>query len=402
MKQKLFISILIFVAFFQTNAQNDSTKLFHRQYEIGLGTNYDIQNSAVNGLTVFKLTQDAYTYGVRPHLPKTLGNIVGGFWSFSFTYLAMIWPHEFGHFSRAKQVDGLFKIHNIGLPFPYTTMHLPDEISLEQNALTVIGGFEVNYLTARNIQTDFFEYNGAYNDALSLAFAHRMMYTVYTSIVIPQNPSTPETWINTGGDPVHICLPVWKNYSNGQVFMSDSSVNPGLVKYYNESSLFATFWNLADPTFYKEIAALFGDVKDGKKPWYIIGNETTGWSYGTTFNTSVLGYELYLNNFLKVNDKLYMIYFKYGRPFKNNAIGVYSPNLYENKKIKLGASVEIFDQDIYGKGFASYANVSYKFYKKLSLNIQAGYKTDGYVLGKQLNEGFLGFFSLKYDVFNSL
>lgn len=390
----LILLLVPFCSFAQENA--DST--YHRHYEIGIAPSYDLDNVSRNALTVFKLAEDAYSKGIQPKLPEKLGNILGGVWSFSFTYLSMIWPHEFGHSMRAHQVGGHFNIHNIALPIPYTTMTLPDDISFQDRALSITGGFEINYLTSRRIQDDFYEFNGLYNDELGLAFVHRMMYPIYVSLVIPQDPNEPNTWINTGGDPVHFIMPVWQNYSNDEIFLSDGTVHPGLVEFYGQSALFATFYNLLDPAFYKQAAAGFGKPTEGKRPWYLIGNEHTGWSYGTMFNVSILGYEVFLNNYLKLNDHLYILRLKTGRPYKNNSITLSSPNIYTSEKIKLGGLVEIWNQDIFGTGGMAHADISYSINENIDLNFQLGYKTEGSTIGRTVESNFIGWAGLRYNL----
>ncbi len=379
-------------------AQEKSDTTFHRHYEFGIAPGYDLNNVARNSLTTLKIAQDAFSKGIQPKLPEKLGNVLGGLWSFSFTYLSMIWPHEFGHSMRARQAGGQFKIHNISLPIPYTTMHLPENASLQDHALSVIGGFEINYLTSRNIQDDFYEYNGLYNDELAVAFVHKMMYPIYVSLVVPRDPNKEDTWINTAGDPVHYILPVWKRYSNDMVFLADGSVNPGLVDFYGQSSLLASFIYLLDPVFYKQAAAAFGKVTDGKRPGYIIGNEHNGWAYGTMFNTSVLGYEVFLNNYVKLNDRLFILRLKTGRPYKNNSITISSPNLYNSEKIKIGTLMEVWDQDIFGKGIMVYSDLSYSISKKFDLDLQLGYKTKGYTIGREIDDKFIAWAGIRYNL----
>jgi hypothetical protein len=391
--------ILLLLPFYSF-AQENVDSSFHRHYEIGIGNSYDLDNVSRNGLTTYKLVQDVYSKGIQPKLPKVVGNVIGGVWSFAFTYLSMIWPHEFGHVLRARQVGGNFKIHNISLPIPYTTMHLPEDVSFQDRALSVIGGFEINYLTSRRIQDDFYEYNGLYNDELALAFVHKLMYPIYVSLIVRQDPNLQETWINTAGDPVHYIMPVWQRYSNDEIFISDGSVHPGLVDFYGQSAILATFLQLLDPAFYKQASASFGQVSKGKRPWYIIGNDHNGWSYGTGFNTSILGYEVFLNNYLKLNDRLFVVRLKTGRPFKNNSITISSPNIYTSEKMKLGALLEVWDQDIFGKGFMINSDFSYSVYKKMDLNVQLGYKTEGYTMGKSVEDNFIGWVGLKYNVNN--
>jgi len=131
-----------------------------------------------------------------------------------------------------------------------------------------------------------------------------MMFIVYTNLVVGRNPKDPDTWVNTAGDPVHIVHPVWQEYSNNEVIMPDSIVNPGLVKFYNQSWLFGALWQLADPYFYKQTVGAFSESLKGKRPWYWVGDYEKGWTTGTSFNMSPLGYELYLNNFVGMTDCL--------------------------------------------------------------------------------------------------
>jgi len=150
-------------------------------------------------------------------------------YNFATTYILIVWSHEFGHSLRAEQVGGKSKIHNAALPFPYTTMHLPDDISLENEALAVTGGFEVNYLIVRSLQREFISQNGTYNEDLGLGSVHRKMYPLSTSLLVAMDPEDPEVWKNTAGDPAHIALLTFKNHSGNQVFTSaDSIVNPDL------------------------------------------------------------------------------------------------------------------------------------------------------------------------------
>jgi len=376
----------------------DTSTNFYRHYEFGGAPNYDLNNVAINGLTAYKLSQDAFTYGVRPYLPKKLGNVTAGIWSFSTTFLAMIWSHEFGHSMRANQIGGHFNIHNFGVPFPYTTMDLPANASYIDRALSVTGGFEVNYMTSKIIQDDFYTYNGLHNDQLAFGFAHRMMYPIYVSFIIPQDPKKKETWINTAGDPVHYTMPVWQEFSDDQLFNSDSTVSKGLVQFYGQSALFSTFWNLLDPMFYKEAAALAGDVLYGKRPWYIVQRENIKWTYGTMFNTSPLGYELFLNNYVKIKEHLVVLRLKFGRPFNNNSVSIESPNLIHRSWLKVGGYVEYWNQDRYGQGIMISSKANLVLKEKVGLIAQLGYKTKGYSLGRNIDEGFYGWFGVNYKL----
>ena len=102
------------------------------------------------------------------------------------------------------------------------------------------------------------------------------MYPIYTTLITPIDPKDATVWIETAGDPVHYILPVFENYSNGAVFMPDSTVNQDLVKLYNQATIFATFFQLLDPQFYREVGAAFGKSSKIRRPIFLIGDFENG------------------------------------------------------------------------------------------------------------------------------
>ncbi len=369
--------------------------LWTREYHVGIYNQYDLRNSSINALTANRIMMDAFRKGIKPKMNEKLGNVTYGLYSFATTFFTMIWSHEFGHSLRTEQVGGHFKIHNAKVPIPYTTMHLPNNISLPDEALSVTGGFEVNYLNVRQIQREFIQQNGIYNEDLSFAFANRIMYPLYTAIITPINPNEKDVWINTAGDPVHVVLPVFKNFSGNRVFVQDSIVNPELVSFYRQSAILGSLFNLLDPQFYREVGAAFGKNKI-RRPIFILGDYHTGWTFGTLFNVSPLGYELYMNNYVHVKDNKFSVYFKVGNPYKNNGIGFGWSEIAENRHMNLSAIVEAWDQDLFGKGISGEISLDIKLSKRLGINIITGYKTKGYVLGKQIDDGLNAGIGMKY------
>lgn len=391
------LRIVIFMLLIATgtvvNAQDTS---WSRDYSISAYNQLDLRNSSYNGITVHRALHDAFRNGVKPHMNTKLGNVSYGIYSFASTYLTMIWSHEFGHSLRAKQVNGLFRIHDASLPIPYTTMHLPADISLTDEALSVTGGFEVNYMTVRRLQREFIEQNGAYNEDLSYGFANRLMYPIYTTLIVPIDPEERDVWINTAGDPVHCILPVFKEYSNRKVFMADSTVNPELVKLYQQSAILGTYFNLLDPQLYREVGAAFGNTSKRRRPIFIIGDHMNGWTYGTLYNVSPLGYELYMNNYIHLDGKQFSFYLKYGNPFRNNGFGLRWGNVVKNERLQLAANIDLWDQDIFGKGGAGELEASFHISDLMAIDVIAGYKSRGYVLGKQIDKGMNLGFGLTY------
>lgn len=384
-KSKSLIFIIFFLVFISNSYGQDS--LWQRTYEFGLFNNYDLRNSSTNAISIHRVLNDGFNSLITSKMSPTLSGISKGIFSFATTYLTMLWSHEFGHSIRARQVGGTFNIHNLNLPVPYTTADLPSDISLVDEAIFVTAGFEVNYLNVRRIQSQFIRQNGIWNEDLSLSFANRLMYPIYITFVTPIDPKDRNVWIDTAGDPVHFILPVFKNYSNNHVFLSDDKVNPELVSLYNQASIFAIAINLIDPQFYSEVGAAFGNTSKIRRPFFILGDYKNGWTYGTLFNASPLGYELYMQNYIHLNDKQYGLYLKYGRPFKNIGLGLSMNDVIVYKNFKSDLLFEIWEQDIFGKGISSEIIGQWKVSESLGLNLNLGYKTEGYILGKQLNSG---------------
>lgn len=387
MKHLKCLSLLI-VLFSIALSVKGQDSLWQRKYEFAIYNNHDLRNSSLNIISAYRLINDGFDSLIVSRMGRTSGGITKGIFSFATTYLAMLWSHEFGHSIRANQVGGKFNIHNFGLPVPYTTADLPSDISLLDEAIFVTAGFEINYLNIRRIQSQFVRQNGIWNEDLSFSFANRLMYPIYTTLIVPIDPEEQNVWIETAGDPVHYILPVFKNYANNEVFLEDGSVNPQLVKLYNQASILAQVIHLLDPQFYREIGAAFGKSSKIRKPIFLIGDHKNGWTYGTLFNASPLGYEIYMQNYVHLNDKQYGLYLKYGRPFKNMGIGVSMNDLVKTEKIRSDILVEAWSQDIFGYGISVELNGVWKMNRTFGLNFNLGYKTKGYVLGKQLNRGF--------------
>ena len=362
----------------------DST--WQRTFDFTAYNNYDLRNSSQNFISAFRAIDDGFYALVKPMKPVPQ-NISKAVFNFASIYLTMIWSHEMGHYFRAEQVGGHFYIHDFGIPIPYTTVELPDDISLTDEALFVTAGFEVNYLNIRTLQSQFVRQNGLWNPDLALSFANRLMYPIYTSLVVPINPEDPNVWVDPAGDPIFFVLPVFKNYTNKDIFMPDGSVNPELIKLYNQAAIFATFFQFADPQFYREVGAAFGKASKIRRPIFLIGDYNTGWTYGTLFNASPLGYELYMQNYLHINNRQYGLYLKYGRPFQNIGLGFSMNEILKFGDFYADVLAEIWQQDIFGSGASLEFSGKWKLSKHLGINFNLGYKTEGYVLGKQLNAG---------------
>ena len=112
-----------------------------------------------------------------------------------------------------------------------------------------------------------------------------------------------------------------------------------------------------------------------------------GRTYGTLFNASPLGYELYMQNYIHLNNRQYGVYLKYGRPFKNIGLGFSMNDVLNFNNFKADVLAETWQQDLFGAGASLEFSGKLKLSKHFGLNFNLGYKSEGYVLGKQLNAG---------------
>jgi len=390
-------SFLLFVWCFAISTFSyGQDSLWQRTYDFGVYNNYDLRNSSTNMIGAYRWLNDGFKDIVVPNINPKLGNVSKGLFNFATAYLGMLWSHEFGHSLRARQVGGKFNIHNFALPVPYTTVDLPSSISLTDEAIFVTAGFEVNSLNVRELQSQFVRQNGLWNEDLGFSFANRLMYAIYTTFIVPIDPTDKIVWIETAGDPVHYILPVFKNYANDAVFMPDSTVNPQLVSFYNEATILGSFFQLMDPQFYREVGGAFGKTAKVRRPVFLIGDHENGWTYGTLFNASPLGYELYFQNYVHLSGGQFGLYFKYGRPFANLGLGISMNNIVNHKKIKSDMMLELWQQDLFGNGVSFESQTNIRISNSLTLNFNIGYKTEGYLMGKQLKAGPNLGFGLSY------
>ncbi|MGL1893492.1 MAG: hypothetical protein OCD02_17780 [Spirochaetaceae bacterium] len=385
MRNKIVISIIyLLIVNFNGFTQDNS---WEKAYEFGIYNNYDLRNLSTNAISTNRLLTNGFDSLVTSKLKPIVGSITKSLFSFSSAYLTMLWSHEMGHFLRAEQVGGTFNIHNFDLPVPYTTADLPDDISLVDEAIFVTGGFEVNYLNVRNIQSTFIRQNGISNNDLGFSFANRLMYPIYTTLIVNIDPTEEDVWVDTAGDPVHFILPVFENYSEDEVILDDGTVNPDIVSFYYEAQILAIAFQFLDPQFYREIGASFGDSSKIRKPIFLIGDYDTGWTYSTLFNVSPLGYELYMQNYLHINNRQFGLYLKYGRPFDNIGLGLSMNDIISYKQFKSDVIIEVWEQELYDNGISAEIISQLKVTENIGITFNLGYKTEGYLLGKQIDEG---------------
>ncbi|UCH63636.1 MAG: hypothetical protein JSU77_04105 [Fidelibacterota bacterium] len=393
---RLFSRLLVITITYGSLAYGQSVP--YREYQILLGQPQELEMIAKAGNTLNKAIQDLYLKGIGPRLPEKVQPFVETFWSVYGTFLCSLWPHEFGHWARAQQVGGNFIIQSFGLPFPRAKMDVPASLSPQEEALPSIGGHEINYLMMRQTHLDFYSKDFSYALDIVHAFIQQVYYPVYAFMIAPADPEEPSTWTDTRGDPVESALIVYQNYTNRDAIRGDGSVDPELVSYYREAVYLSVLWTLLDPMLYQSTKAFGADMEQDyglMTPW-MLGDENESWTWGTQFNPSPLGYELYFNNYLRLRQKLYAFYIKTGRPYKNIGIGIQAPSLIETGNLTLGAACDLWNQDIHGKGAAVSLDIKYQFYEGFGLLLRGSWKDDGYLVGRRLEQSVALFAGVSY------
>jgi hypothetical protein len=360
-----------------------------REYRAVFAPGYDLRTEAVAGPTLHRMAQDVYLYGISPHLNPTVDDIFGAVWSFASAYSALLWPHEFGHWSRAHQVDSTFIFHDLNPLLPNTTVEMADGASIADEALLSVGGFEVNTLVARQTQLDFYRNGGAWSDELVLGMLNESFFSFYT-LIFPADPDEPDTWIHTRGDPVHSVLPVYERYTGRAPIRADGSVDPELAGLYREYVWLSLGWTLLDPGFLQQAAGFFDSGFESRRAWMPIRTERFGWTWGTQFNPSPLGYELNLSQYLIFDERIFEVSVKAGRPFHNYGVRVHAPDVLEAGRWRVGGALEGWSQSFYGLGGSAELEGDVRLFDGFGLTAVFGYKTEGYALGRAIEGTFFG------------
>ena len=372
-----------------------------RDYRVLLGDPQEMEFIANTGVLLNKVLNDAYFRGFGPRLPKKIAPVASIAWSVFWTYSCSLWPHEFGHWARARQTGGDFIFEGYSFPFPAAKMVKSSSYDpAEDGTLSSVGGFEINFLMRRQTHTAMYRNGYAYADELIHSFIQEVYFPFYAFVVAFPKTSDPYTWTNTRGDPVESALAVYKSYTKRNALRPDSTVDPELVDYYWEAIGANLICTLLDPMLYKSARAFGVDMKNNfglMKPWMAFSGRDIGWTYGTAFNPSPLGYELYFTNYLNLAGKLYTLYLKAGRPYKNLGIGFYAPDLLKWKGFALGSTCDFWIQDVYGNGSSVDLEGRYRLNKRLVVLARTGRKDRGYVVGRKTGESLLALVGLDYS-----
>ncbi len=373
-------------------AEDLSIPSLNREYRIAVGLPTDMALVASTAVSVNQALSDLYFEGLSLLLPHAIRPVVGIAWQTWWMYLLTIYPHEFGHWSRAKEIGGDFLIQGFALPWPKATMVLPAGVDPLSEGLTSVAGFEINALMRRQTVDSFYANGYAHSDELIFSLIQEVYYPGYAFLIAPAagtvDPENPLTWQHTTGDPVEAALLAFTASTGRPAVRTDGTVDPDLVSSYRECTLMSVVAMLLDPMLYQSVLASGADMEVNRglvRPW-MIGGSPFAWMYSTLFHPTPLGYELSLINHFRLAGRPYDLTFRFGRPIFDVGAGISAPGLVKAGGLRIGVALDYFFQEPYGHGLGGTLSAGWELGDSWSLGLEAGAKTRGYLLGKPIAE----------------
>jgi hypothetical protein len=392
-RKLLLCGLFLVCSVFSAAAEKDSIHAL-REYHFYFGGINDLYTVANLGFNGYAALTDAYYLKIAEQIPDKTEGICAAVWQTWWSFMLTIWPHEFGHWTRARQVGGEFVFEKISIPWPDARMDLPEDIDLFSETLTSVGGFEINNLMHRMIGDRYYAKGYGFANLGVHSFIQQIYYPAYAFIVAPlvngkrQDPEDPDIWIHTMGDPVESTLLVYRNYSGAAIPEAGMPVDPWLVNYYRECKWMSLLWTALNPGIYEGVRAFGAPMErnGGYMEPRMLGNFRFSWMYGTLFNASPLGYELYLDQHVRINGQYLRCSLRYGRPFQNYGIEISMPEIYKDKNVILGADAAYWYQEMFGHGIRIGGNGEIRFRGLPGIMLAGGWKSEGYVLGMPVEQ----------------
>lgn len=385
----MFRLLLVTISFFVCmNAYASSQTEPPKEYQLALGAPTELQTIATTGVLLNSLGYDLYQNGVYPYLPDNVNRYLEPLWSAFWTFNMTMWPHDGGHWARAQQAGGDFIIDEYRFPFPVSRMVELKNASKAQETLTSAGGFEINTLMQWQTRYSYYKNDYAYADSLVHSFIQTLFFPLYSVAIAYADPDDPKTWTDTYGDPTEYTLLVYKHKTGREALDANGKVDTELAGLYREVFWTNLLWTLLDPMFYDSARAFAIDTN--KEPRYLrpkwFGTPSYSWQYGTYFNPSPLGYELYLFNYFRIKQELFTTYLRWGRPFKNRGLGLSIPEILQLGKLSADSRLEAWNQDIFGSGISAALELRYKFSRHFHCSLDISWKEKGYIPGRELDQ----------------
>jgi hypothetical protein len=402
--QIILICTLI-LASFSVFANKTDSKWGDEAIFVGTIPKYGSEASSLNFWSTFMIFEHGYDQWVNKNLSGIPRWTLGFIWQFFITYEFVVWPHEVGHWIRHREFGHQFIVLDLSFPRPEGTSKYHNETDLDV-IMGILGGVEANHLTALNIQKEFYQREFGYSDSFTALFLHKFMYTFYTYVMNRGNADDIAFWLDEPGDPTQFVKQWYKLYfgkdsiSPGPVpeESEGASVDPSVPRLYKEMNILG-FWSLLDPMTYWGWINAVKRISTGENRtsvwWFKTG--ALKWMYGTQFNLSPMGYELYLHLYAKWKNQFAIFYARWGRPETNVGVGLELPELFKWQRFHLGFGIDVWNQAIFNWGINLHALPIYWLTPDLRLVAKVGWKTDGYILAQPLLQDVYGWAGLRFS-----
>ena len=315
---------------------------------------------------------------------------------FPLIFQTTLFVHEaVGHPVRAREAGGGAKI--VGrwplLPggSPLISRSRTAGWTATDEVITVLGGYEANHALGLSVQKLLYERGSAQYQEPLLAVVNKLQAPFGAYVRDHSNPADPAAYIEPKEDTPEFAA-AFQRSRGKPVLTTAGAPDPAMVKFFKESRL-AGLWTLADPlvaeSFY-HVGWSLANMKRERELWMFTTGETR-WMYGTQFNFSPLGYELYLNLYLKRGPHAANGYVRYGRPLRNNGLGFETPELLRCGRAGLGGGFDVWSQEGRGAGGSGHVLASLQLTEVFALYGRLGAKTPGYLMAQPVRSGGYGY-----------
>lgn len=421
------IATLIFVGLltsFVLSQQVFAEEEFKRSYPVVASPLHNSDANVIDSWSLYTFLEDSYhdwkissSKNYSSPLAKVGVKALSFLWHFNLMVNFTMWPHEGGHWIRTREFGHSFSLTQFEFGnFPRyvggSTNYGPGATNIEI-MMGELGGIEINHMQGLYGQKLAYQRDHAYADDLFFLAFNKMHWLLYTFVYTGYNPGNPSSWVDTDGDPQAYADALFKQHfgrnpvttttgviASSRVPPNQLILDPQATSFYREIS-FATFWALLDPLvvqgFYQFPRYIVTDKRDVDLWWFKTG--PVKWMYGTQYNLSPMGYELYLNFYLHFLDRFAISYFRFGRPRSNVGGGIEMPVIHQWGRFKIGGGFDIYDQQDFGTGVNFFVLPKFQITKGISLLGKMGLKNNGYVMGQPLEGTVYGYGGLEFSFY---
>ena len=314
--------------------------------------------------------------------------------NYLITDYSLTMNHELGHGYRMIEAGGTIKkiVYNWPPPFSnefsYITLNRPTHFTKQQELMINLGGSEINLLFSDVMRKNvLLESKFKYNFSFAYLYSSNDM-PGYTAFVT-----------RPAGDPAR-----YRQNLNELYNASSKVLTRNKIKIYSYLALFT------DPINFYALKSVFYDFvikgENGSKVKMINLNNRLKYLPRFRFEYTPYGPELVYQNYFKLDSTLIQFSFSHSDSELPDSwrINTNIWNLKSNDKLSYNLAGQIWHQpeikfykddkflNVDGLGGQLITTINYDLIKNkhiYGLTVQIGYKSSGYALGEQLNEGMI-------------